>query len=175
MLYDAVLNNFVVKNYAGSASTEIGNERFGQRESQNYRGRLGKEFNAWVSSGSTDKASETLRDVYQSFLNDTPENPGLAHQNYIDWVKLHSREIMKNPALRGVSKEQLITQIAAIGNTTAPVINDAQKEYLALLVQGYRGANKTSRHDGSNPLTRGNRGVDSGRGGRGDSGRSSGR
>jgi hypothetical protein len=181
-LYDAVLNNFAVKNYAGSAQVETANKRYGLRESQTYRGRLGKEFNAWVSSGSSDKAADTLRDVYQSFLGDTPENPGLAHQNYIDWVKLHSREIMKDPALRGISKEQLLTQISAVGDSTAGVINDAQQEYLDLLVQGYRGANRPSRkQDGSNPLTRGNRGVDSGRGGRGvgggrgDSGRGPGR
>jgi len=168
-LYDMVLNNFAVKNYAGSAQTEIANERFGGREMQNYRGRLGKEFNAWVSSNKWENASETLRDVKQTLLSETPDNPALAHQNYIDWLKLHSREVMKHPGLRGVSKEQFMTQLAKVGDSVAPVIDQATQEYKNLLIQGYRGTQRSRKSDGKNPLTRGGGrggGRGSGRGGR---------
>lgn len=166
-LYDMVLNNFAVKNYAGSAATEVANERFGGREMQNYRGRLGKEFNAWVTTGKWEDAAETLTDVAQSFRKETPDNPGLAHQNYIDWLKLHSREVMKHPALRGVSKEQFLTQLGKVGDSAAPVIDQATQEYKNLLIQGYRGLGRSRKTDGKNPLTRGG-----GRGGDRSSGRS---
>ena len=153
-LYDMVLNNFAVKNYAGSAQTELANERFGGREMQNYRGRLGKEFNAWVSSNKWENAAETLRDVAQSFRSEAPDNPGLAHQKYVDWLKLHSREVMKHPSLRGVSKEQFMTQLAKIGDSTSPLVDQATQEYRNLLIQGYRGTKRGRKQDGNNPLTR---------------------
>ena len=157
-LYDMILNNFAVKNYAGSAETEIANERFGGREMSNYRGRLGKEFNAWVSNGKWDKASETLRDVAQTFLSDTPDNPALAHQNYVDWLKLHSREVLKHPSMRGVSKEQFLNQISKIGNEVGPVIDEATQSYKEALIRGYREVNRSRKRDGLNPLTRGRQG-----------------
>lgn len=160
-LFDAVLNNFAVKNYAGSAETEIANERFGGREMQNYRGRLGKEFNAWTSNGMWDKASDTLRDVAQTFQNETPENPGLAHQNYIDWLKLHAREVLKHPSMRGVSKEQFLNQLAKVGDSVAPVLDQATSDYREALIQGYRQAGGSRKRDGKNPLTRGRSGRQS--------------
>ena len=157
-LYDMVLNNFAVKNYAGSAETEIANKRFGGRELQNYRGRLGKEFNAWVSNGKWEKAADTLRDVAQTFNSETPDNPALAHQNYVDWLKLHSREVLKHPGMRGVSKEQFQILLSQVGNSVAPVLDQATQEYKEKLIQGYRGTNRSRKQDGKNPLTRGRQG-----------------
>ena len=160
-LFDMVLNNFAVKNYAGSAETEIANERFGGREMSNYRGRLGKEFNAWVSNGKWENASDTLRDVAQTFISETPDNPGLAHQNYIDWLKLHSREVLKHPSMRGVSKEQFQIQLSKIGDSVAPVLDEATQAYKEALIQGYRQAGRSRKRDGLNPLTRGRQGRQS--------------
>lgn len=164
--YDAAMNNFLVKNYAGSAETEIGNSRFGQREASNYRGRLGREFSAWATSGSWGQAANTLKEVYSSFLSETPENPALAQQNYIDWQKLHAREILKNPSFRGLSREDFLKMLSKVGDSTAPVIDQAHKEYKDALVQGYVGARRDGKYDNSNPLTRAGRKGRSGRTGR---------
>lgn len=153
-LYDMILNNFAVKNYAGSAETEIANNRFGNREMQNYRGRLSKEFGAWVSSNRWENAADTLRDVAQTFLSETPDNPGLARQKYSDWLALHSREVLKHPSFRGISKEQFLSQLSKISDSVVPIIDQATQEYKNILIEGYRNAGRSRKQDGYNPLTR---------------------
>lgn len=166
-IFDGILNNFLIKNYAGSANTEIGNERFAQREASNFRGRLGREFSAWAASGNAEQAASVLNDVYTSFLNETPDNPALAHQHYMDWLALHSRELMKNPSMRGLSKKDFLNMLSKAGDSSAPVVGQAFDEYKLALQQGYAmSGGSGGKFQNDNPLTRAGRGGRKARTGR---------
>jgi hypothetical protein len=167
-MFDAALSNTVMKNYAGSPMTQIANERYGARKIDAYRGDLGRKYSAWVRSGDWNSAGDVLRSVYQSYLQDTPDNPGLAWQRYTDWQQSHARELEKNPGLKGISRQEFLRKIRETGNSVAPVLNEARQDYKQALIQGYYGA-AGSGSRGGNVLTRGTRS-----GGRSD-GRSSGR
>ena len=166
-LFDMALSNSPIglKNYAGSPMTQIANERYGARKVDNYRGDLGRKYSAWVRTGNWDNAGDVLRSVYQSFATETPDNPGLAFQLYTDWKQSHSRDLMKNPGLKGISRQAFLRKLRETGNTVAPVMNEARKDYHQALLQGYY-QTAGSKGDGRNVLTRGTRRA---------SGRSSGR
>lgn len=161
-IFDGILTNTMIRNYAASPETEIGNQRYGQRESQNYRGRLGREFAAWTTSGHWDQASQVMRDVYMSFLSETPDNPALARQNYGDWINQHARDIMKAPQLKGLSKSDFQQLISKVTNSSAPVIAQAQQDYIDALRRGYVQSGAQRGYRNSNPLTRGPRDVSTG-------------
>ena len=153
-LFDAALGNTFLKNYAGSPMTQIANERYGARKIDAYRGDLGRKFAAWTRTGNWDEAGDVLRSVYQSYLTETPDNPGLAFQRYTDWTQSHSRELEKNPGLKGISRQDFLRKIRETSDTVAPVMNEARKDYQQALIQGYYGA-AGSGNRGGNVLARG--------------------
>lgn len=152
--FDFALNNTLLKSYPMSPDTQVANSRFGDRRMADYRGRLGRELTAWTMSGKTENVIETLRSVKSTFDKEYAENPAQSERHYKDWLKLHSRDLMKNPAFKGISKTDFINKLSADAETHATKMNQAKQDYIDALRQGYQQTAGKKKSKG-NPLLNG--------------------
>lgn len=131
--FDMLVNNVsAIKMYPASPEQQIANNMMTTQAIRNYRGKLTTNWNAWVRSGDWVTAGETLKDIMQTFIQEFG-TPAVAEAKYNQWLKNHARDIAKHPMMRGLSKEDIIAKLHAMGPDLAIARTDAQARYIETL------------------------------------------
>jgi hypothetical protein len=150
-LYDMFLNNTGItgaKFYPSSGEQGLANDQFVAKQLTNYRGKLTRDWNAFIKSGDHTSAAQTFSDIMMTF-NQEWSDPAVAQQKANDWLKRHIRSLQKIPALRGMSKEKILEQISQMGDSVAMARSSGMAERVAALRQAYMTAGATEEGGGS--------------------------
>lgn len=110
-LADLVVNNTVMRNYASSPEQELWNKELDKsRHVEKVRNELGRRFMAAVRSGSENRATENLVQVYNTFEKEFTPGP-MAQKKFVEWLVRRRKDLVKHPQLRRYSKEEILTML----------------------------------------------------------------
>jgi hypothetical protein len=111
-IFDMLFNTFggLPKSWEVSPKQRLVNENFRSRKFTEIRTSLTKQLDDSVENRATGETNRMLERIYKSFLTEHVD-PSRAQRKFLEWEKRHVDVIGRIPALRGLSKEELLRRL----------------------------------------------------------------
>lgn len=140
--YDMLLNNIgslgAAKFFSSSPEQMMSNRSITDKTVQDWRGKLTRNWNAFMRNGDWQAASEAYADIKRSFRLEW-RDPAIAQKKEMDYLLRHLKTLQQHPGLASYSKERLIEIFAEQGNKVANARGKAYKDLQEMLLQELSG------------------------------------
>ena len=134
-IYDIVFNSFlgVPKTYGVDPKIGMINEEFRNRRFERTRTAYTKNLRAYIENENYEAFMDTLLAAFGTFTAQYVD-PTRAQTKYEDWLRRNIDVIARHPALKSMSKEELIQRLARASRLAL----ETRTAYARDLINGYR-------------------------------------